>query len=347
MLLLRVSKRDDWSNVNHKSRDELTAEHLRNMDGHDREVARAEPPRKRIKRPAVTLDEDEYTKGISRIIRRDFFPSLQDMDTDNELQSAPGGEIFGLTSTELAEQEEDQTKKTSLNAFLSKFTSEDNASFNELLDHQNGCRREAYSFVYNGKNRIEKARELAQIESPRSEKTIERKDDRPPVLDTWTYKPLNNMLFAPETIDPAMGDEDKKTIAYSNTRLHNRPKPASPASQRGIYGDGSETPRVAGYPFVVPEPVEAPHSASKESIPHAFKFADAPRRALLTQQMAERRRKAAPTPKLQTGEGHLTPAARALLGKMTPTPQRGKEAIFSTPLVNATSKKDSTPNVNR
>ena len=46
------------------------------------------PPRKRIKRPAKVLDEDDYTEALSHIIARDFFPGLLESESKQEYLDA-------------------------------------------------------------------------------------------------------------------------------------------------------------------------------------------------------------------------------------------------------------------
>jgi protein DGCR14 len=46
------------------------------------------PAPKRIKRPTVVLDEDTYTSAVSHIIRRDFFPGLEQTDAQREYLNA-------------------------------------------------------------------------------------------------------------------------------------------------------------------------------------------------------------------------------------------------------------------
>jgi hypothetical protein len=46
------------------------------------------PAPKRIKRPTVVLDEDTYTSAVSHIIRRDFFPGLEETDAQREYLNA-------------------------------------------------------------------------------------------------------------------------------------------------------------------------------------------------------------------------------------------------------------------
>jgi protein DGCR14 len=46
------------------------------------------PAPKRIKRPSVVLDEDTYVSAISHIVRRDFFPGLEEADAQREYLNA-------------------------------------------------------------------------------------------------------------------------------------------------------------------------------------------------------------------------------------------------------------------
>ena len=48
----------------------------------------APPPPKKIKRPAMVLDEDEYTEALSRIVKRDFFPGLAETEAQLEFLDA-------------------------------------------------------------------------------------------------------------------------------------------------------------------------------------------------------------------------------------------------------------------
>ncbi|KIW27407.1 uncharacterized protein PV07_07145 [Cladophialophora immunda] len=178
------------------------------------------PPLKRIKRPPKVLDEDEYTKALSDIIARDYFPGLLEsqaqhdylaaLDSGNESWiveaaqklrqvAAPatgskrrsarntrfdrtpsatprtvGDTPVGYTGsetpvtvagTEVEEEEERQkqldTARFSLGSFQAKYTSEDNESFNALLDTQNQKRREKHAHLWTQDQRLPSARQIA------------------------------------------------------------------------------------------------------------------------------------------------------------------------------------------
>lgn len=82
------------------------------------------------KRKETVLEEEEWIAAIENIIERDFFP--------------PGGKSVGELQERLRVGRTGDTleKGLTLDQFLSKYTSEDNASFREILDASNARRRE-------------------------------------------------------------------------------------------------------------------------------------------------------------------------------------------------------------
>ena len=72
----------------------------------------------------IVLNEEEYMERLGAILKRDFFPSLQDEFTEPE--------------------------RLSISEFQSIFTTEDNASFEELLARENARKRAKFEKVYGG-----------------------------------------------------------------------------------------------------------------------------------------------------------------------------------------------------
>ena len=72
----------------------------------------------------IILSEEEYMERLGAILKRDFFPSLQD---------------------EFSEPEQ-----LNISEFQSLFTTEDNASFEELLARENARKRAKFEKVYGG-----------------------------------------------------------------------------------------------------------------------------------------------------------------------------------------------------
>ncbi|KAJ9622410.1 hypothetical protein H2203_006630 [Taxawa tesnikishii (nom. ined.)] len=313
---------------------------------HDTSFMPPPPPPKRIKRPAKVLDEDVYTDALSRIIARDFFPGLLEsqaqqeyidaLDSDNKdwireaghklrqvMTPGPGtrgrrGQTpigtpgYSVRSTPLAEQMETRhptavETELSLGAFQAKYTSEDNESFNALLDRQNAARAKKYAFLHSG-NTIPSPRQIAHRE--REQKLLaassstaliprpsEDLDARPASIASFPSKQgaRNSFMFSPNSIEDthatvAQAAQDR----YAATRLPNpnadnitSAPPASPslsAVDAAIAGrpyasstepgySGAETPRVNGYAFVDAEP-----TPSELGIPVSDDVADAAER---------------------------------------------------------------------
>jgi len=168
-------------------------------------------PKRSLSRQAV-LDEDEYTAALSHIIARDFFPSLVHLDATNSYLDAletrdpqligasvrnlesinasvrstrpwqtPSETPYGAGPSETPVPHERPAKRVrydtdmSLDSFQARYTSEDNASFTQILDDENVQRREKYGWAWDAQMRVEaqrtkalEARERALIEMPES-----------------------------------------------------------------------------------------------------------------------------------------------------------------------------------
>jgi protein DGCR14 len=131
----------------------------------------------------------------------------------------------------------------SLNSFQAKYTSEDNESFNSLLDKQNAKRREKYAWKWSG-NKILSVRQIAHRQ--REAKRIEGQvgagtskelvlstdlDARPAVPDTWKSGVENSFMFTPGSVEEqhetrqqkaeAASRAGPKQVVYGNTRVDN------------------------------------------------------------------------------------------------------------------------------
>lgn len=159
---------------------------------------------------------------------------------------------------ETRQREREQMRGMSLNAFQSKYTSEDNESFNALLDTQNHKRAEKYAWMWQG-NKIatgrliahrEREQKLLHAEQHQDSTSLVRNNDRalvrhdperdrdadtrPAMPDHRPAPPRNAFMFAPDSIEDthmtvAQAAQDASTappkaIVYTNTRL---PAPAT------------------------------------------------------------------------------------------------------------------------
>jgi protein DGCR14 len=179
----------------------------------------------------------------------------------------------------------------SLGAYQTKYTSEDNESFNTLLDKQNIKNREKHAYLWTG-NKIPSARQIAYQErkaqrltasETTNALTLMSQDTRPAMPNYKKAEPKNSFMFEPESMEDALqtraqvsegkSNAPLKSIVHANTRLSEdelpqQTVPASPslsAINDAIRGHprlnessaGWETPRVQGYSFVDAEPTAA------------------------------------------------------------------------------------------
>ena len=157
---------------------------------------------------------------------------------------------FSTNSTPAPKQEQVDLN-LSLSAFQAKYTSEDNESFNALLDNQNAKKAEKYAWLHAG-NKIPSARQLAHRErearlltSSQSTKALAPRpsadlDARPAQPNTAPIAPRNALMFIPDSVDPpgpapsttnsastSSSTAPPRAVIYDNTRL---PPPATTSS---------------------------------------------------------------------------------------------------------------------
>ncbi|KAJ8608474.1 hypothetical protein MRB53_039639 [Persea americana] len=236
------------------------------------------PPPKRIKRPSKVLDEEVYTSALSHIIARDFFPGLLETSTQQEYLEAldagdqewiqeagsrvrqvmtpvAGGRRRGIAMTprrsgrlagdETLARGKAQLQQVCVARQRSKYTSEDNASFNTVLDEQNAKRAAKYAWLHND-NKLPSKRQIAQaivherraIEAGDSATLIlaprpsQDQDERPASIAARPYNARNNFMFGPPSLDEAApgcvtiaqsaqdaSNAPPQSVSFSSTRL--------------------------------------------------------------------------------------------------------------------------------
>src|SRR5271169_1533255 len=214
------------------------------------------PPPKRLKRPPKTLDEDTYTSAITSIIERDFFPELDNMrsqmrylsaveegnpvriaDAARRLSTNIGGGGMQETMEERKERKvKEDVRGLRLDGFQAKYTSEDNESFNALLDQQNEKTREKYAWRFQGNKQltkqeflIEQKRVLLLEQGKEGQVMGERNPDEQnwsKEVETWKWTPLNILMNPHPGLDepPPDPSDGQKLIQHKNTRI----SPATP-----------------------------------------------------------------------------------------------------------------------
>ncbi|KAJ7387923.1 DiGeorge syndrome critical region protein 14 [Desmophyllum pertusum] len=168
-----------------------------------------------------------------------------------------------------AENQSDSKKEESdltLDRFLSKNTSEDNASFEQIMDTSIQKHREKYQWLYE-KEEEQKERKEKILALPAPEDGDQFKyEDRPSMIETWNYTNKNVLMYYPDGVDASAQEKNRRKVykETGNTACKQQccdgklaaAAASHLASKQGKIGvDGqlqgaSETPRVNGFGFV-------------------------------------------------------------------------------------------------
>ena len=182
-------------------------------------IKRAQSSYKPHVRPKIVLEEDEYIDGLSNVIKHNFFPDLVNQD-----EKAPA---------------------LSLERYQSKYTSEDNASFLDILDSHNLRTRASFAWHYNG-NKVYSENVKHHDRRIAGEREQGLLDDRPAVPDGWHVTPKNALMFDPDALDSSQQSQ-RSNVKYAATRM-----PAEITYPAAVVTEVDELaePTVNGFTFV-------------------------------------------------------------------------------------------------
>ncbi len=165
----------------------------------------------------------------------------------------PASSFAETENTSATKMPEIDTSTLSLSAFQTKYTSEDNESFNAVLDKQNIKRREKHAYLWAPDQRILSARQIAHRN--RETKLLKQKAEdeaigkalvpitvggeasRPARPDSWKIKKPDNTFMFPATsvdedgLETVAGAKERtscagpKCVIHANTRLPPPPLP--------------------------------------------------------------------------------------------------------------------------
>ena len=212
-------------------------------------------------------------QALTSIIRRDFFPDLTRLEAniktndDTSILSSEGctsgSEVQGTQPETKEQKSQDDVNKLKLDQFLSKYESEDDASFTDMLDKYHEANRQKHAWLH------EKEQEYSRLTT--GDKFALRdssESNRRAGLDSWTYTAKNSLMYIPDGVEQSAVEavrEATKTreIVHSNTRLpsnfvHKYQQsidcPKKPAQNKvGIDGKVlavDQSPKVNGYGFM-------------------------------------------------------------------------------------------------
>jgi len=183
------------------------------------------------KREPIVLEEEEWVAALEGIIERDFFPDLKSLRRNVALLEGGGGSgmetlsVSRTTGGSYGRYEEEgvgsrmtpgtsrgvlETPRTgcrrnvqgsganpvvaklTLDQFLARYTSEDNASFREILDRTNAKKREKAALLLQPPN--PSARQ-GVTQAERITDGYGTSGQGRDVLDGWKYKPINLLMY--------------------------------------------------------------------------------------------------------------------------------------------------------
>lgn len=295
------------------------------------------------KESPTVLEEEEYLGRMAKIIRRDFYGDTEFLDipldtpsssrrtattrtTDRISYATPGTDKTRVTTSS---QLRDRYKacSLSLNEYLDKYTSEDNAYFEKLQKKELKRHRAKYPWLYKDKSdHNERVQDQLQLPSIREQVAIGNKDSTTKMID-WPHNPNNSLFYAPN--EPASSRRSQSIINYNSNKCMSESKFKIPMQPRegsnayrsingfkdkiGIDGkllNGSETPMINGYSFI-PAPdtpelnIEEPKI--KSEINRFYIPSESPRDELANRLYQQKVAKAIRTPR---NLGHDTPSIR-------------------------------------
>ncbi|XP_071944038.1 splicing factor ESS-2 homolog [Antedon mediterranea] len=204
---------------------------------------------------------------------------------EDELSSSNPEPNTNDNNQEKNKEKDKSNTDLSLDRYLSNYTSEDNASFDTLMDKANEKLRVKNAWLYDEEKRLRQEGEHLMILDGSSEKLAI--EGAPAIgLNSWTYKAKNSLMYVPDGVEDTAEEKINKTkkereILYENTRFlcnphrntaqveaNARAMANRAAMKQGKIGhDGkeilaSETPKVQGYGFVAaPSPVPGVHDS--------------------------------------------------------------------------------------
>ena len=193
-------------------------------------------------------------------------------ETPLATRNAPGVAQVDVENAE-PESKKQKPENTTLDKFLSQFQSEDDASFEELMEQAKARHQKKYAWLYEQEQVARKAIEGPQETLAITDGSEGQSSQQHGVIKTWTYTPKNSFMYVPEGApETAQEEADRKnnarSIEHSNTRLshvfkrnlqaalsgsNEASRPELSKEKIGVDGRAlgeGESPSVNGYGFV-------------------------------------------------------------------------------------------------
>ncbi|KAF9112996.1 hypothetical protein BGX27_002392 [Mortierella sp. AM989] len=223
---------------------------------------------------------DEINAAHSRLGAADT--PMMDTPTVNSMRKQP-------TDSQDAPEKDIIDTSLSLDQFQARYTSEDNASFNDIIEKINTQKREKYRWIYDQEKKrmkfIEDSRDPNQKLLRQAGETDNKdldagnetqdgeisklalmvSDKRSGVIPTWEYKAKNTLMYLPDGLGTTLNQDtargEPKEIVHRNTGFEGRDllvvnQKAAAKVDPKTYLDGKATdsPKVRGFSFVSSTP---------------------------------------------------------------------------------------------
>lgn len=139
---------------------------------------------------------------------------------------APDQSVRSTETTKTSSSRKTISESHTLDSFFDKYTSEDNQSFEEIIELADERLKQRFAILYEAEDQsseiLRNSLALPSI-SAQFEST-----ERPNKLDMWTYKNKNYIMYIPDGVDFTQAEKiemakRKMEISHSNTRLSVNP----------------------------------------------------------------------------------------------------------------------------
>jgi protein DGCR14 len=276
----------------------------------------------------VVLEEDKWMDSMEKIIKRDFFPDIDVMTSQIRLIEAIQSKDPQLI--EMAQRKVAQTqsnviisgeRKVPLDEFLSKYTSEDNASFEVILQKMKDTHRETWRKYFHESKSRGSGTDVKLLTNGSVEMKL-----------IGESKPINkNALFYPPESgsqrETVVSNLPSKKIVYENIKYvepkmeTNFAKKKDDLWTQDVLHDeiveGSETPIINGYKMIKQPSIKELEDESSRLMSWgsvmdsnvldgpSFKIPDTPKREQIAMDLLDKTKRKSTTPSVNVNKSPL------------------------------------------
>ncbi|ODM92605.1 Protein DGCR14 [Orchesella cincta] len=184
--------------------------------------------------------------------------SIQGLSARTGTESLPNTPLLHGTDSSLPLKDDDtqsvasSSKTTSsrkphelgLNEFLNKYTSEDDQSFQDIVDEGIRKHKLKYAWLYD-QEEVHKERMLLAITLPTASEQQSLEYQRPSEVGTWNYKNKNAVMYIPDGVEYTKAEladlaRKQNEVEFGNTRFKRSPYKSTPKPDETATSSGSK-----------------------------------------------------------------------------------------------------------